>query len=271
MIKPKDIVLSYLGKSFTKHVFTFFADLFVIDVGLKPSFLLDYVSTDFHKVDLAIVTLHKNGYLKNRLRVLQVDNFEIFIFNTTHLLQHLEEVRGNMCLFINVSTSAKTPRVLHSSTSNELVDNIFSCLDAVMSTASTGALDDPLQINPHNSVNRTTLYGILLGYPIIYWYETKEEAMEKGETDTCLSLVPIRVHKLTAQFKKSSQKPFSDILDILNGRKCVVYSFSHPVDCTVVKSNLQKWKIQLNYLVEPLVDISLHHEVNDTCMETIVL
>ena len=40
-------------------------------------------------------------------------------------------------------------------------------------------------------VNRTTIFGILLGYPVVYWYDTRDETMSN-----CLGMTPLCVNKV---------------------------------------------------------------------------
>ena len=266
MSKPQDIVLLHFGKGFRKHLSVFFADLFTIDIGLKPSVLLDYACVDVRKLKFVIETLYDSGYLENKLRILQVDNFEILIFNAAKLLLHLQKLRENMFLIINVSASVRTPFLLPCETANELVDITLNSLSGVLQSS-----DDVVQINPDHYVNRSTLFGMLLGYPVIYWYEADDGKDKKVEDCTCLSLVPLNVHKLKLTFRSFSQKSLPNILNILDGKEHVFYSFSYPVDCSVADLSVHSWITKLDSLVAAQANTSLSHEMKVVCMETVVL
>lgn len=68
------------------------------------------------------------------------------------------------------------------------------------------------------SVNRTTLYGVLLGYPVIYWYDDAADGYDGG---SCLSMTPLVVTTATVTF---------DLKGHCNDgpKKCEIYSFSIP-------------------------------------------
>ena len=72
--------------------------------------------------------------------------------------------------------------------------------------------DARFYIEPPATMNRTTLYGVLLGYPVIYWYDDNIAGAA-----SCLSMVPLLVFTVTVSMD-------------LNGvaSECDIYSFSIP-------------------------------------------
>jgi Domain of unknown function (DUF4504) len=73
-------------------------------------------------------------------------------------------------------------------------------------------------IEPPAFINRTTLYGVLLGYPVIYWYE---DMIDGGGAGRCLSMIPLIVTTATVTFDIKGQ-----CCDSL--KTCDIYSFSIP-------------------------------------------
>jgi len=65
-----------------------------------------------------------------------------------------------------------------------------------------------LELSPE--VNHTTVFGLLLGYPVVYWYSNVTSA------DNCLSQVPLRLFRILAVDSKA------------DSHSTVIYSFTVP-------------------------------------------
>lgn len=101
-----------------------------------------------------------------------------------------------------------------------------------------------LELTP--DINRSTVFGLLLGYPVVYWYSNVASA------DNCLSHVPLRMFRISAVDNTADSKP------------TVIYSFTVPQQlysqCQVLIDN---WQEQLFTLASKLcIDwvYSLHAE-----------
>jgi hypothetical protein len=98
-----------------------------------------------------------------------------------------------------------------------ITDDIRSIVNATLQTVKHclqeqlhSCCENVLNIEPGPSVNQTTLYGLLLGYPVVYWYT---DTYHTGH-NTCLSLVPMTVTKAKLVESSSHQH--------------VIYSFTVP-------------------------------------------
>lgn len=91
------------------------------------------------------------------------------------------------------------------------------------------------------SVNRTTLYGVLLGYPVIYWYGDTEDGSDVGG---CLSMIPLVVTTASVTF---DLKDRSDV----SLKNCDIYSFSIPESLfNLCREPVDIWRNQITYLFE---------------------
>jgi len=81
-----------------------------------------------------------------------------------------------------------------------------------------------LELTP--DVNRSTVFGLLLGYPVVYWYSNITSA------DNCLSHVPLRVFRISA------------VDSVVDSHPTVIYSFTVPQQlyshCQLLIDNWQK-------------------------------
>jgi len=59
-------------------------------------------------------------------------------------------------------------------------------------------------------INRSTVFGLLLGYPVVYWYSNVTTA------DNCLSYVPLRLFRILAVDSTADSHP------------TIIYSFTVP-------------------------------------------
>ena len=80
-------------------------------------------------------------------------------------------------------------------------------------------------------INRSTVFGLLLGYPVVYWYRNVSTA------DNCLSHVPLRVFRILAVDSTEDSQP------------TVIYSFTVPdhlySHCQFLIDNWQKQLLTL--------------------------
>ena len=94
-------------------------------------------------------------------------------------------------------------------------------------------------------MNRTTVFGYLLDYPVLYWYD--------NDGENCLSMVPLINVKVTAEFGG----------DDLKVKDHLAWSFSYP-DCfqQTLSSRTSTWFLEIKRRVErqPLFKSVKFHE-----------
>ena len=80
-----------------------------------------------------------------------------------------------------------------------------------------------LELNSKPDWNFSTLFGVLLGYPVVYWYSDIQHC------SNCLSMVPLSVHRVTANsddLQTSANLPCAKLSEVR--REHPIYSFSVP-------------------------------------------
>ena len=112
-----------------------------------------------------------------------------------------------------------------------------------------------LELSP--DINRSTVFGLLLGYPVVYWYNNATSA------DNCLSHVPLRLFQISAVDSTVDSQP------------AVIYSFTIPEQ---LYSNCQffidNWQKQLFTLAsKPSIDwvYSLHADCKITVQSVVCM
>jgi len=95
--------------------------------------------------------------------------------------------------------------------------------------------DDAFTLELPADINRSTVFGLLLGYPVVYWYSDITRA------DNCLSHVPLRMFSISAMNSTAANQP------------TVIYSFTVPeLLYSHCKFLIDNWQNKLFALVSTL-------------------
>ena len=233
-------IRKYFGKRCTKHAKNLALDIFLVDVALKTSFLLDYTYADASVVNDFAVSIKKEELVKNELTVIRVDD-DVFICN----LQMLEDPIQNRNV-VNVATGLAQPAVLEESSADDILTAIRFQIDNRIEDLKDKRECSVLDLQLSSSINRTTVFGYLLDYPVLYWYD-------KGD-ENCLSMVPLINVRVTAEFDEGGL----DVKDHL------AFSFSYP-DCfqQTLSSSISTWFLEIKKRAERqslLKNVKFHEE-----------
>ena len=111
---------------------------------------------------------------------------------------------------VNVEASLAQPAVFDERTADGILTAIRFEIDKYIEDFKDKRECSVLDMKFSSSVNRTTVFGCLLDYPVLYWYD--------NDGENCLSMVPLVNVKVTAEFGD----------DDLNLRDHLAWSFSYP-------------------------------------------
>lgn len=177
-----------------------------VNLGVKTGFLWDFgVTIDFNLFNLFILELIEIGLTSNSLKVVTLLD-EIFLINY--------KMESPEFVFVDVTKNSK-PKIIEENNS----ENIWYMNFIHENSGSISKL-----IPPENSCI-PSLIGILIGFPVIYWYNNKIS------DENCLGNVILNVYQ--ARFEE-----------------CTVMSFSIPESLITnnlqVKNLIDKWINNLN-------------------------
>ena len=206
----------YYGASATSKWHQLAMDIECVAMGLKPAYLLDILSPKpslFHSLLNYVLckTLEKSDPHSlvviqrslGELRVVDLGN-DVLLINKTAV----EELLRGSCVCIDISRTKK-PRheqppdahinIHHSSDVEEQLRRWYSALLAselqITKSAFCSKSEDRatsvmlLSVPPQPELNLCTLFGRLLGYPVVYWFPPS--------TDYSLDLVELSIHQVT--------------------------------------------------------------------------
>lgn len=176
-----------------------------VNLGIKRGFLWDFgVTIDSNLFNLFILELVEFGIISNSLKVVTLLD-EVFLINY--------KMESPNFVFVNVTKNTK-PKIFEENSEIIWYKNFIH-----EDSRSISKL-----IPPENSCI-PTLIGILIGFPVIYWYDNKVS------DENCLGNVVLNVYQ--ARFEE-----------------CLTMSFSIPeflvFNSSTVKNFIEKWINDLN-------------------------
>lgn len=183
--------------------------LYAIDNGFKSGFLWDVGNLSVNDVKRLLDSLKEVNRIANSLVVLRLGNDPDGDFGVCDINRFVgEQFRP---VFLDVSYGLPFPRLAQQSVVN-FYDGLTVSLRTKMKShrglavvendrqVCTPVMQWPLAVE----VCRPTVYGIFVGYPVVYWYDTQHTQ------ENCLSHVPLVVFQ--ASIKPQKGKTFDPII-----------------------------------------------------------
>ncbi|XP_069141835.1 UPF0739 protein C1orf74 homolog [Argopecten irradians] len=181
----RQFVSTYMGKKIKQYARELFTNIQLVDLHVKPSYLLDFGVDGIEKLVLLLEEMKRRDFITNSLNVLQLD-FDFVIINPV-TFKRIQSTELEKChTIVDVSKSRNSPEVL--------------CKDGGVFDQIKRIFKDVLPDNNHikhftvdcNSANLTTIFGVLLSYPIVYWFDNTDGVMAN-----CLDMEPLESFKVT--------------------------------------------------------------------------
>lgn len=187
--RVKACIRQHLPKCCVKFAGDIVVNIIAVEQGIKPSFLFDYAFVSANVMANFIEDMFREGLILNLLDVVSISD-HILVTRFSSLIDHLHDTcegyeRKNV--LINVSKHLKDPEIMSESDCERVIK---SCIDSIK-RAEVNSEKQCRIVKLSEEHNATTLFGLLLGYPVIYWYSS-----ENADFGNCLEMVPIRVIKV---------------------------------------------------------------------------
>ncbi|XP_006816389.1 UPF0739 protein C1orf74 homolog [Saccoglossus kowalevskii] len=176
-----------LPKSCLKKTMDILSNIVSVDRGIKPSFLFDFASVDVKQMQQFINGTFKSG-LTGQLSCLSLVD-DVFIYNRASIVAHLRKIVERTSNFlVDVSNTLPEPQIASCQCHRQVLDHTLQLQRAFSLESASPA---PLELKPGDRWNISTVFGILLGYPVIYWYNTEEVR----DVSNCLSMVLLTTYR----------------------------------------------------------------------------
>lgn len=175
-----------------------------VDKKLKPSYLWDAFAAEVSEIKLYLEKLHLIKLIDHKLNVICIDD-TIFVTLYDSLKLHLDTFTFNNIDLINVSETVSVPSVVNIEEKIEILKPIMKCSQEILAHLDKEHESCVEKNIDYTSCNPSTLFGILLGYPVLYWFSHQSPHTEF----TCLSMLPLKVHKIVTDISLPSH--YSDV------------------------------------------------------------
>ncbi|XP_069612259.1 UPF0739 protein C1orf74 homolog [Ranitomeya imitator] len=186
------------------------AEILAVDCGLKPCFLYDLGTEDVLQIQRYVSELHQIGFILGPLHILSIEE-TVLIINVSRAVSYLTKLLNSAELHvIDVSATLKHPRMC----SQDRLLTIKSQLSDLLTHLTNYQSKLPGRISaadmPCTEWNLCTMFGFLLCYPAVYWFDTTTNF------ENCLSFTPLK--RVTIEITCSK----------IGLHKLQVYSFTIP-------------------------------------------
>lgn len=205
------------------------AMLSAVDLGLKPALLYDSNGACAEQVQLYLSSLQSLQLVSKSLLTLDL-NGNSLIVNPVAVGSNLQQVlRDNSVAAIDVCRSLEKP-IIADPPRGELKSMTQDLLLLLGEFQQLEEAEKCLYVGEKcEEWNLCTAFGLLLGYPVTYWFDQTESF------ENCLSMTPLMVVTATATWQADAA-----------GHRCCLFSFSVPAALhEETRSNLENWKFRL--------------------------
>ena len=150
------LIILYLGSKLRRRMKEIKLNIQFVDFGLKPSYLLDFGVNSLDSLINLIHDLESRRLIQRHLLAVKLE-MDYVVTNPDVFMEMYTEPY-DVVKFVDI-TSDNTPKVLVKS----------DALDQVISTCFSAVTDGSLK--PADDINMTSVFGVLIGYPVVYWFE----------------------------------------------------------------------------------------------------
>ena len=187
-------------------------NVYLVLVGLKPAYLLDQnpfsskddIETKLTLLDRLVRDISTKFTSKKLLCAISIREEDIIIINTKFILSNLDDKNT---LFVDISSDLEEPKVITDQVAmtfiNQMVSSTIIQLKSKTQTCS-------FQLQTEATWNISTLFGILLNYPVVYYYS------DFSDCTNCLGHIDLYSHKLLLHLEDQTDPK-------------LIYSFTYPV------------------------------------------
>lgn len=193
----KSLLCQKFGRKAHSKLYKASLDICLVDCGIKETLLFDLWSVSSCDMKDFLITAKEINLLTNLISVFTV-GMDVFLYNKSFLkdnINHATNASIPECnpFIIDISKPFKQPKLLGNDCeeARETVALLEKCLNHM-----TSDNEDPLDIDVNNieeGINPPCLFGLLLGYPAVYWYN------RRFSEDNCLSSESLYLYQITGE------------------------------------------------------------------------
>lgn len=201
------------------------AQVTAVDLGLKPALLYDSNGAGVEQLQQYLSSLQSLQLLSDSLLTMDL-NGNCLIINASAARSHLERVLSDGSVaVVDVSSSLERPLIADRQTQ---LKTTFQHLQLLAGDLQLQQPQKPFCVGSRcEEWNLCTVFGLLLGYPFVYWFDQAESF------ENCLSMTPLTLTTASAAWRA-------------DGHRSGLYSFSVPAALQEETScTMENWKLHL--------------------------
>ncbi|XP_041813064.1 UPF0739 protein C1orf74 homolog [Chelmon rostratus] len=205
------------------------AQVSAVDLGLKPALLYDSNSASAEQVQQYLSSLQSSQLVSKSLLTLDL-NGNALVINPVAVRSNVEQLfHDRNVAVIDVCHSLEKPKITDP-LRGELRSMTHDVLLLLRGLEQMKEAEKPHYVGEKaEDWNLCTVFGLLLGYPVTYWFDQTESF------ENCLAMTPLMVTTASATWQADSE-----------GHICRLYSFSVPADLLQeAQSTLENWRLCL--------------------------
>ena len=231
------LIVNTLGEEFKTYSHDIAYLLLCLNEGVKPGFLWDYSDMPTEKLKSLLMLFNAKGFINKNIVMLSIDE-DTLIINLDTVTRNFSGYLGNTHSWL-IDITKPEPKIataeIHSSFV-ELIRSLLEQLGMTKSKESDQAANDENKTAPSHggivykiklpeSANVSTVFGMILGNPQIYWWNSSAD----GST---LSGMPLKIYNFNAKCKLLPD----------NDNELELFSFSIPEALEgKIKIHIQQW------------------------------
>ncbi len=205
------------------------AQVLAVDLGLKPALLYDSNGAGTDQVQQYLSSLQSSQLVSKSLVTLDLNGSALIVNPGTVRSTVEQRFHDSSVAVIDVCHSLKKPTITDP-LRGEMKSMTHDFLLLLRGLGEMQEAEKPHYVGEKaEEWNLCTVFGLLLGYPITYWFD------QTKSFENCLSMTPLMVTKASVTWQPDSA-----------GHRCCLYSFSVPaVLLQETQPNLEHWKLCL--------------------------
>ncbi|XP_062617690.1 UPF0739 protein C1orf74 homolog [Saccostrea cucullata] len=204
-----NLISTHLGSKLKHRSNELQSNIQFVDFGLKPAYLVDFGVSTLESVVNLVIDLKCSNLIHNNLKAVAI-GMDYLIVNPEEFVKlHSESL---MVKFVDISSTNDTPKILDKNDVLELI--ISTCFSIVMED---GVASEYTEIK---DVNLSTVFGLLIGYPVVYWFDS--DSLDRVGNPQVVQHVEVLGRRTDTQTN-------------------VIYSFSFPDCLCALEEHVNKW------------------------------
>ena len=182
----RGIVCRCYGKKFLSTSWRIWMDLWCVINGIKPAWLVDYLPLDVTKMRRLLEDSKSAGIfaIQEHSLVILMLNSDVLVVNTGI---QLATPPG---MFIDVSAKLDKPVVVSECVWESVTCAIQAIHGAITAAAQSCSGQLLVQLTLADDVNLSTVFGWLLGYPVVYRFDSNSAPNSWDHVTASLRLIP---------------------------------------------------------------------------------